>query len=148
MKIKKMLYVAAGCFGVVMGAIGSVVPLLPAFPFLLLAAVCFARSSERLHNWFIGTQLYKKNLESYVAGKGMTVKTKIRIMLIVTLTMAFGYAMMGNVPVGRIILVCVWILHVFIFLFGIKTLSEEDEKRWRAEQMQKNRQVCLESSVK
>ncbi|MBP3701516.1 MAG: YbaN family protein [Lachnospiraceae bacterium] len=135
MKIKKILYVVAGCFGVVMGAIGSIVPLLPAFPFLLLATVCFAKSSERLHTWFIGTPLYKKNLESYVAGKGMTVKTKIRIMVIVTLTMAFGYAMMGNVPVGRGILVCVWILHVGIFLFGIKTLSEEDERAWRAAQL-------------
>ena len=130
-KIKKILYVVAGCFGVAMGAVGAVVPLLPAFPFLLLAAYSFARSSQRLHTWFIGTQLYKKNLESYVAGKGMTVKTKLRIMTIVTLTMGFGYAMMGNVPVGRLVLICVWILHVFIFLFGIKTLSTEEEKIWR-----------------
>ena len=55
MKLKKMLYVAVGCAGVVLGAVGAVVPLLPAFPFLLLAAYCFARSSERLHTWFIGT---------------------------------------------------------------------------------------------
>ncbi len=135
MKIKKMLYVTAGCFGVVMGAVGAVVPLLPAFPFLLLASICFAKSSECLHTWFIGTQLYKKNLESYVAGKGMTVKTKIRIMIIVTLTMGFGYAMMGNVPIGRAILTCVWIIHVFIFLFGIKTLSMEEERAWRIAQL-------------
>jgi len=132
MNLKKILYVTAGCFGVVMGAVGAVVPLLPVFPFLLLASICFAKSSERLHIWFVGTQLYKKNLESYVAGKGMTVKTKIRIMLIVTMTMGFGYFMMGNVPAGRAILVCVWILHVFIFLFGIKTLSREEEEIWRA----------------
>lgn len=131
MKIKKILYVAVGCFGVVMGAVGAVVPLLPAFPFLLLSSICFAKSSERLHTWFVGTQLYKKNLESYVAGKGMTVRTKIRIMAIVTATMGFGYFMMGNVPVGRAILTCVWILHVFIFLFGIKTMSKEDEEIWR-----------------
>lgn len=41
-------------------------------------AFCFARSSERLHNWFTGTKLYQNNLESYVKGKGMTRKTKVK----------------------------------------------------------------------
>ena len=66
MKVKKVLLVALGCVGLVLGAIGAVVPLLPAFPFLMLAAFCFAKSSERLHAWFTATKLYKKNLESYV----------------------------------------------------------------------------------
>lgn len=125
MKLKKMLYVAVGCAGVVLGAVGAVVPLLPAFPFLLLAAYCFARSSERLHTWFIGTKLYKANLESYVQGRGMTMRTKLRIMAIVTLTMAVGFAMMGRVPVGRAVLVCVWVFHILYFVFGIRTLQDE-----------------------
>ena len=67
MKVKKVLLVALGCVGLALGAVGAVVPLLPAFPFLMLAAFCFAKSSERLHAWFTATKLYKKNLESYVA---------------------------------------------------------------------------------
>ena len=126
MKIKKGIYITVGCIGVGLGAIGAVVPLLPAFPFLLLAAICFGKSSERLHTWFIGTKLYKNNLESYVQGRGMTWKTKIRIMIIVTLTMSVGFIMMSKVPVGRIILACVWLFHIFYFCFGIKTLSKED----------------------
>lgn len=127
MKVKKYVYIAVGCVGVVLGAIGSVVPLLPAFPFLLLAAICFGKSSERLHNWFVGTKLYKNNLESYVQGRGMTWRTKIRIMIIVTLTMSVGFIMMSRVPVGRIVLACVWLFHIFYFCFGIKTLEEEVE---------------------
>lgn len=46
MKIKKILYVILGCIGLALGAVGAVLPLLPAFPFLLLAAFCFAKSSE------------------------------------------------------------------------------------------------------
>ena len=61
MKIKKIGYIVLGCIGVGLGAVGAVLPLLPAFPFLLLAAFCFARSSERLDRWFKGTKLYKEN---------------------------------------------------------------------------------------
>ena len=125
MKIKKILYITLGCIGVGLGAVGAVVPLLPAFPFLLMATFCFAKSSERLHNWFINTKLYKKNLESYVQGRGMTWATKIRIMLTVTLLMSIGFIMMSRVPVGRIVLACVWAFHMIYFIFGVKTLKAE-----------------------
>lgn len=121
--MKKALYIVVGCLGLVLGAIGAVLPLLPSFPFLMLAAYCFARSSQRLHNWFTSTKLYKSNLESFVQGRGMTWKTKIRIMVTVTLVMSMGFFMMSSVPIGRIILGCVWLFHILFFIFGIKTLS-------------------------
>ena len=97
------------------------------FPFLLLAAYSFARSSERLHSWFINTKLYKNNLESYVKGRGMTKRTKVRIMITVTVLMTFGFVMMHQVPVGRIVLAAVWLFHIFYFAFGVKTLKEPAE---------------------
>lgn len=127
MNIKKAFFVVLGCLGLGLGALGAVLPLLPAFPFLMLAAFCFAKSSEKLHNWFVSTKLYKKNLESFVQGKGMTMKTKIRIMVTVTILMSIGFIMMHAVPVGRIILGFVWIFHVLYFIFGIKTLKVETE---------------------
>ena len=125
MKLKKILYITVGCLGLGIGAVGAVLPMLPAFPFLLLAAFCFGKSSEKLHNWFIGTKLYKDNLESYVQGKGMTKKTKVRVMVTVTLLMSVGFVMMRQVAVGRIVLVCVWLFHIVYFLFGVRTLNPE-----------------------
>ena len=125
MKLKKMLLVIIGCIGVGLGALGVVLPILPTVPFLLLAAFCFARSSERLNNWFIGTKLYKNNLESYVKGEGMTRKTKIKIMVTVTVLMTIGFIMMDQVLVGRIVLACVWVFHVIYFVFGVKTIKKE-----------------------
>jgi uncharacterized protein len=127
MNLKKVFLVILGCLGLGLGALGAVLPLLPAFPFLMLAAFCFAKSSEKLHNWFISTRLYKKNLESFVLGKGMTVKTKVRIMLTVTILMSIGFIMMHAVPVGRIVLGIVWLCHVLYFIFGIKTLKLEED---------------------
>lgn len=126
MKLKKILYIVLGCIGVGVGAVGAVLPLIPSVPFLLLAAFCFAKSSKRLHTWFTGTKLYKNNLESYVNGKGMTRKTKIKIMVTVTILMSIGFVMMHAVPIGRIVLGCVWVFHVFCFVFGVKTLRVED----------------------
>ena len=125
MNIKKIVYIVVGCIGVGLGAIGAVVPMLPAFPFLMLATFCFGRSSDRLNNWFVNTKLYKNNLESFVQGRGMTWATKIRIMITVTVLMSIGFIMMSRVPVGRIILACVWLFHILYFIFGIKTLKIE-----------------------
>lgn len=132
MNLKKILYIILGCIGLGLGAVGAVVPMLPAFPFLLLAAFCFARSSRKLHTWFTGTKLYKDNLESYLAGKGMTKKTKVRIMVTVTLLMSVGFVMMHAVPVGRIVLACVWVFHLVYFLFGVKTISVQNQEAAKA----------------
>lgn len=124
-KVRKALLVALGCAGLALGAVGAVVPLLPAFPFLMLAAFCFAKSSERLHTWFTGTALYKtlykKNLESYVAGRGMDWPTKVRVMVTVTALMSIGFVMMRAMRVGQVVLACVWVFHILYFCLGVKT---------------------------
>lgn len=127
MRIKKIWWMIVGFIGLGLGAAGAVLPLLPAFPFLLLAAFGFGKSSERLHTWFIGTKLYKNNLESYVKGQGMTRKTKIKIMITVTLLMSIGFFMMFRknlyIPCG--ILCGVWLFHIVYFSMGVKTIKVE-----------------------
>lgn len=126
--MKKILLITAGCLGVALGAVGAVLPMLPAFPFLMLAAVCFAKSSEKLDRWFKGTKLYKNNLESFVKGQGMTRKTKIKIMITVTLLMSVGFTMMfaKSIYIPCMILGGVWIFHILYFAFGVKTFKAED----------------------
>lgn len=123
MNIKKILYIVLGTIGLILGAIGAVLPLLPAFPFLLLATVCYAKSSERLHNWFINTKLYKNNLDSYVQGKGMSWQVKIRIMIMITILMSIGFIIMVTKEIyhGCIVLGFVWLFHIFYFCFRVKT---------------------------
>lgn len=124
--MRRILWIVLGCVGVGLGAVGAVLPLLPAFPFLLLAAFSFAKSSQRLHTWFINTSLYKKNLESYVQHRAMTWRTKRRIMLTVTALMAFGFVMMmvKGLYIPCAILAGVWVFHILYFIFGVKTLEE------------------------
>lgn len=123
MKLKKAILIFIGCVNLILGVVGAILPLLPAFPFLLLAAICFSKGSKRLNNWFINTKLYKNNLECYVSGKGMTWKIKIKIMILVTILMSIGFIMMNQLVLGRIILLLVWLFHIFYFVFIIKTIK-------------------------
>ena len=126
--MKKILYIILGCVCVSMGTVGALVPVLPTFPFMMLAAFCFARSSERLDRWFKNTKLYKDNLADFAAGKGMTRRAKVRIMITVTLFMSIGFVMMGlnGIVTGCVVLGLVWVFHVIYFIFGIKTIPASE----------------------
>ena len=118
--MRKILYSIIGCTSIILGIIGVVLPIIPTVPFVLLAAFCFARSSERMENWFKNTKLYRENNIK----NGMTKQAKIRIMCSVTLLMSIGFIMMGlkKIIVGNIVLLIVWIFHMVYFTFGVKTV--------------------------
>ncbi len=88
--IKRVIFVVLGCICFGLGTVGIFLPIIPTTPFYILTLFFFANSSEKLHDWFIGTGFYKKHLESYVKKKGMLLQTKISIITTVTLLMGFA----------------------------------------------------------
>ena len=124
MKLKQIIFLIIGCLSLALGCVGIVLPILPTVPFFLLTVFCFANSSQKLHDWFIGTQMYKKHLESFVQKKGMTVRTKATILTSDTALMAVGFVLMlrKGIIVPCVILAVVWVCHLVYFLFGVKTI--------------------------
>ena len=106
-------------------------PVLPTVPFFLATVFCFANSSEKLHTWFLGTELYQKHLDSFVKKKGMTAQTKAGILMSVTLLMAVGFFLMLRkaLYIPCTILAIVWLCHLVYFLFGVKTIKTECEEQ-------------------
>lgn len=127
MNPKKIAFIILGCICLALGTIGVIVPVLPTAPFYLVTVYCFARSSDKLHDWFCGTDLYKNHLDSFVRKEGMLQKTKISIIASVTLLMGFGFFMMARkglwIPCG--ILAVVWLCHVIYFGFVVQTIPEK-----------------------
>ncbi len=131
MKMKKnplkIFWLILGILCLGLGTLGMALPILPTVPFYMATVFCFAKSSRRLHQWFLGTSLYKNNLESFVEKKAMTMKTKCSITGTVSLLMLIGFILMKNVLVGRVILVIVWAAHMYYFFVRVRTLKADEQ---------------------
>lgn len=128
MGIKKIIFIVVGCICLALGTVGVFLPVLPTTPFYLVTLYCFARSSKRFEDWFKGTKLYKKHLESFVEKRGMLPQTKASILITVTLLMGLGIFFMARkgIWIPCIILGVVWTAHLVYFLFFVKTIKAEE----------------------
>ena len=117
----RFVYIVIGLLALALGTIGWVMPFVPTTPLYLLTVFCFGKSSRRLHTWFLSTRLYKRHLESYVEKRTMTVTTKVSAIVSITVFMGISFYLMSAVPVGRVVLAVVWVVHVIYFLFRVKT---------------------------
>lgn len=125
MNLVKYIWIAIGLIFFAIGTVGVFLPILPTFPFYVVTVFCFARSSKKLYKWFVETNLYKNNIEKIVNRKGLPLKTKLKIIIIFTITMGTGFYFMKNTNIGRIILGLVWFCHIVYFAFGIKTIKDK-----------------------
>jgi uncharacterized membrane protein YbaN (DUF454 family) len=76
-KVKRTLYVLFGTIFLGLGILGIVLPILPTTPFLLLAAACYLRGSEKLHKWLIQHKIFGEFIQNYMEGKGIKRRQKI-----------------------------------------------------------------------
>jgi uncharacterized membrane protein YbaN (DUF454 family) len=126
--IHKGLLVITGTVAVVLGAIGVFVPLLPTTPFLLLAAACFIRSSERLYGRLIHHRWFGSYIQNYREHRAMTLRAKVAGLVL--LWTVIGYSALAVVSAWwlRLILVLVAVA-VTVHLLHLKTLREDMSRR-------------------
>ena len=73
----RALWFAGGMACLGLGLLGVVLPGLPTTPFMILAAACFAHSSERFYNWILNHRTFGKLVRRFRAGKGIPLKIKV-----------------------------------------------------------------------
>lgn len=88
-KMKKAFLISCGSLSLGLGVIGIILPLLPTTPFLLLAAACYAKSSESLYHWLLENKYFGSYIKNYRAGKGIPLKVKITAVSVLWLSLSF-----------------------------------------------------------
>ena len=76
-KLIRYILIFFGTFFVILGLIGIILPILPTTPFLLLAAACYARSSNKAYTWLLNNKWFGSYIKNYNEGKGIPLKVKI-----------------------------------------------------------------------
>lgn len=125
-KIGKLICLVLAFLFAGIGVLGVVLPILPTTPFLLLAAALFAKGSERFHQWFVATSLYRKYIDQAFHKKEMTKEAKRKMMLTLGIIFLAGF-LFSPVWYAKAIIVVIALGHAYYFLRKIKTVSQTEE---------------------
>lgn len=90
MDIRKALLIFLGTVCVGLGVLGMFLPLLPTTVFLLMAAYCYSRSSERFHNWLLGNRWFGPYISNYKSGRGISMRQKISTIALLWASIGFS----------------------------------------------------------
>lgn len=118
--IVKIILIAVGSLAVFLAVLGIFLPLLPTTPFLLLAAICYSRSSERFYQWLMNNRWFGEYIRNYREGRGMTLKHKISMLCLLWLTMSYSIFFVVNAGWLKWLL-CAIAAGVTIHLLKMKT---------------------------
>jgi len=124
LRIYKALFIILGMIFMSIGMVGVVVPVLPTTPFVILASVCFVKGSDKFDRWFRGTKIYKNYAEDFIRERSMTLKRKIKLMIISDLMLAFPLIILDSIYI-KVFIVLVILAKYYYFFGVIKTKKEE-----------------------
>jgi uncharacterized membrane protein YbaN (DUF454 family) len=118
----RFVLICIGTISVGLGLLGIFLPILPTTPFLLLAAACYTRSSQKFYCRLINNRWLGKYIKNYREKKGMPLKLKVYIISLLWITILASAIFFVDLLVIRILLILIAI-GVTIHISRIKTLK-------------------------
>ena len=123
----RWLLLTAGTLSLGIGIVGIFLPLLPTTPFVLLAAILYARSSKRFYHWLLYNKLFGRYIRNYLSGKGIPLHTKIVSIAFLWITLGTSAIFFISMLFIRIILLLVGIgVSIHILLIPTLTVNENE----------------------
>lgn len=104
---RRVLLLVAGSFCLVLGVVGIIVPVLPTTPLLILAALCFARSSERGYHWLTSNRLFGRYLRDYLGGRRLSWRVTLAVLGFLWVVLALTALLAVDSPAVRVVLLAV-----------------------------------------
>lgn len=102
----RIAILAIGFCATGLGVLGIFLPVLPTVPLLLLAAACFARSSERFHQWLLSHNRLGPMIKSYTSGQGIPLRSKVSAIGIIWIV----------IPVSAFIVHPLWLKYLLVII--------------------------------
>lgn len=121
-----------------LAAAGVVLPLLPATPFLLLAAACFLRSSDRLHRWLLNHRWFGSYIRDYRECGGVTRSAKSGTLVLLWLSLGYAIVRVAGSAWLRALLALVGI-GVTVHILRLRTVPRAERGRRGAAPVEENR---------
>ena len=126
-KLKKFLYFTLGCLCIVMAYIGVITPGIPYSPFVVAAAFCFARSSERAHRWIMNHKIFGPFLTNW--SEKRVFPQKMKYLMIAMMSLSLTLMMLGTVPLRGVVYTGIFMLCVAIWAWRYPSTPEEHDLR-------------------
>ena len=141
--LKNTILTVLGLLAVALALIGIFLPVLPTTPFLLLAAGLFVRSSKRMHDWLMHNRILGPYLHTYLACRAVTRRTRTHALVFLWASLLLSMLWIDK-PIVRIILPIVG-LAVTVHLMKLKTIDDQQAKRYRSEANQNGADSCTDT---
>ncbi len=125
-QLKKIIYFTLGCLCLVMAYIGVITPGIPYSPFIVAAAWCFARSSERMHRWIMNHPIFGPFLTNWTTKRVFPQKMKYLMLAMMTLSLCIMSFTVK--PIG-VISTAVFMALVAVWAWRYPSSVEEHDRR-------------------
>ncbi|ADJ26457.1 protein of unknown function DUF454 [Dehalogenimonas lykanthroporepellens BL-DC-9] len=91
----RILLIFVGTVSVGLGILGIFLPLLPTTPLLLLAAACYARSSQRFHDWLLNHRVFGEYIRNYRDHRAIRYRAKVTAISLLWITIGISIFLVG-----------------------------------------------------
>lgn len=115
---KRLLYIIAGTVFVVLGIIGLFLPVVPTSPFLLVAAACYAKSSDTLYNRLLSNPMFGQIIREWRESGTLPKRAKWASILLIAVSFSVSIALFLTEITSRIIMGLIGLV-VIVVLFRI-----------------------------
>ncbi len=119
------LLIAAGTVSLAVGVVGAFVPVLPTTPFVLLAAFCYLRSSQKLYERLMRSRFANRHVHGVLAGHGIALSVKIVSLAVSAVMIVYVSMFVTESFVVRMLLGLLYLVQLG-FMLKIKTLKRPD----------------------
>lgn len=117
MNIKKAMWYTLGMLSLGMAYVGFVTPGIPFSHFLVFAAFCFAKSSEKMHDWLYNHKHFGPFLTNWNEKRIFPTKMKYMMLAVMASSLAISWFTVGSIKLLGILFVIMACVAVFTWRY-------------------------------